>query len=353
MAAADATAPKRRSRWLRPVLGWTALGLGLLALVAHYLTPWPSVLVIRAIFNRGAADASAKLEKHLPKDVTAQSAIRYDPSDPEALLDIYRPANLDPKAPTIVWIHGGGFVSGRRGDITNYLKILAGRGYAVVNIDYTIAPGATYPTPIRQVGQALAFLDREGARLKINRNALVIAGDSAGAQIAAQMANIVTAPDYAKSVDIAPPVRPDQLRGALLYCGVYDVDQLGSGWFIRTVTWAYSGQRDWRSVPGFERFSVAHYVTKAFPPAFISAGNADPLGPQSHIMDEALRKADVPVTSLFYPANHAAKLAHEYQFDLNTPDGQRALDASSTWLASLPREERSAENTAADEKLAR
>lgn len=335
MAAADTAAPQKKSGWLRRVIGWTALGLGLLALAAHYLTPWPSVLVIRAIFDRGAADASAKLEKHLPKDVTVQSAIRYDLNDPDALLDIYRPAKLDPRAPTIVWIHGGGFVSGRRGDITNYLKILAGRGYAVVNIDYTIAPGATYPTPVRQVGQALVFLDREGDRLKINRNALVIAGDSAGAQIAAQMANIVTSPDYAKAVGIAPPVRPDQLRGALLYCGVYDVGQLGSGWFIRTVSWAYSGQRDWRSVPGFERFSVARYVTKAFPPAFISAGNADPLGPQSHIMDEALRKAGVPVTSLFYPADHATKLAHEYQFDLDTPDGQRALDASLAWLARL------------------
>ncbi len=136
----------------------------------------------------------------------------------------------------------------------------------VVNVDYTIAPDAIYPEPIRQVGQALAFLDREGKRLGINRDAFVIAGDSAGAQLAAQTANIITSPDYASAVGIAAPIRAGQLRGALLYCGVYDVAQLGDGWFIRTVTWAYSGKRDWRSVAGFERVSVARYVTKAFPP---------------------------------------------------------------------------------------
>ncbi|MCJ8156860.1 alpha/beta hydrolase fold domain-containing protein [Sphingomonas sp. LaA6.9] len=41
-----------------------------------------------------------------------------------------------------MWVHGGGFVSERRGDLTNYLKVLAGKGFTVVNVDYTIAPEA-------------------------------------------------------------------------------------------------------------------------------------------------------------------------------------------------------------------
>lgn len=60
----------------------------------------------------------------------------------------------------MVWIHGGGFVSGRRGDIENYLKVLAGEGFVVVNVDYTIAPTTTYPTPVRQFSRAVAYLDR-------------------------------------------------------------------------------------------------------------------------------------------------------------------------------------------------
>ncbi len=317
------------------------MALGALTFASHYLTPWPSVLVVRAIFDRGAAEASAKLERHLPQGVVTSSAIRYAPSDPDALLDIHRPARPNQRAPTIVWVHGGGFVSGRREDLTNYLRILAGRGFAVVNVDYTIAPGATYPTPVRQVAAALAFIDREGAKHGLNRDAIVLAGDSAGAQIAAQTANVVTSPAYSRAVGIEPPLRAAQLKGALLYCGVYDLQAMGiarggvMGWFMRTVTWSYSGNRDWRRVPGFELFSVARHLTPDFPPTYISAGNADPLGSQSHIMDAALRRAGVQVQSLFYPANHPAQLGHEYQFDLDSADGQRTLEASVIWLNSL------------------
>jgi acetyl esterase/lipase len=342
MQTADAAVSGKQRSWLRRLVASALLGLGLLALVAHYLTPWPSVLVIRAIFDRGAAEASAKLEKHLPGGVNFERAIRYDPGDRDALLDIYRPANLDPGAPTVVWVHGGGFVSGRREDLSNYLMVLAARGLTVVNVDYTIAPAARYPTPVRQVSRALAFLDRQGRQLGINRKGLVIAGDSAGAQIAAQTANIITSPAYAKLVGIAAPIQPEQLKGTLLYCGVFDISKLGQGkgvfgWFIQTVTWAYSGQRNWRSAPGFEHMSVAGHVTGAFPPTFISAGNSDPLGPQSHIMDAALRKVGVRVQTLFYPADHPAKLGHEYQFDLDAPDGQRSLDNSVAWISALPR----------------
>lgn len=308
---------------------------------AYFLTPWPSVLVIRAIFDKGAADASAKLQKHVPTGIVAQEGIRYDPADPDALLDIYRPKRLNCRVPTIVWVHGGGFLSGRRGDITNYLKVLAGQGFATVSVDYTLAPRATYPTPVRQVSRALAFLVRDGAGLGINPDALVIAGDSAGAQLAAQTANVITSPAYAQEMGIDIPIAPEKLKGALLYCGVYDITQLQHDkggvlrWFVRTVTWAYSGKRDWHEAAGFDRISVAHDVTARFPSTFISAGNGDPLEQQSILMDNALRTAGVPVQSLFYPPDHQPKLGHEYQFDLDTSDGQTALAQSVTWLSGL------------------
>jgi acetyl esterase/lipase len=310
--------------------------LAAIVVAAFLLSPWPSVYVIRTVFNNGAAKASAKLEKHVPKSVTA-TTFRYDANDPDALLDIYRPQRPKAGAPTIVWIHGGGFVSGRREDLTNYLKVLAGRGFNVVNVDYTIAPEAAYPTPIRQVNQALAFLSKEGSRLAIDPSRIVLAGDSAGAQIAAQTAAVITNPDYARQVGIRPGARPSQIAGALLYCGVYDVTRMGGGggilgWFVRSTTWAYSGKRNWQDAKGFETMSVAPNVTGAFPPAFISAGNADPLGPQSVAMAAAIQAKGGEVESLFFPAGHKPPLGHEYQFDLDTAAGNLALDRSVKWL---------------------
>ena len=326
---------------LRKILAWFALLLGFGALAAHYVTPWPSVWAIRAVFDSGAASASAALEKHLPANVTTRAALRYDDADPDALLDLHRPVQLAETAPVVVWIHGGGFVSGRRQDITNYLKILAGRGFITVNVDYTIAPNATYPTPTRQFARALAYLDGNRERLGLGNRRFVLAGDSAGAQLAAQQANLITSPAYAKALGIAAPIAPDRLAGALLHCGVYDVGAMNTGaggvlgWFMRSVTWAYSGQRDWRDAPGFETFSVTNYLTPRFPATFISAGNTDPLLPQSLLMDQKLRAQGVAVDSLFYPADYAPALSHEYQFNLDTAAGRLALDRSVAWLNGL------------------
>lgn len=326
---------------MRKFIAWFALALGLFALAAHFITPLPSVWVVRAVFDSGAATASKALEKHLPKNVSVNSAVVYDPDDPDALLDIYKSSQVDASAPTIVWIHGGGFVSGRREDLTNYLKILAGRGFTVVNVDYTIAPEATYPTPIKQVGKALAYLDSNAAKLGINGNAFVVAGDSAGSQIAAQVANLITSPSYAEEVGIASPIMAEKLKGALLHCGVYDVGAMKTdsggvlGWFMRTVTWSYSGKRDWRDVKGFETFSVSNYLTPQFPPTFISVGNADPLKPQTMLMDQKLRSHGVKVESLFFPDDYKPPLSHEYQFNLDVEAGRQAMDRSVAWLASL------------------
>ncbi|MCJ8156861.1 hypothetical protein [Sphingomonas sp. LaA6.9] len=70
--------------------------LGLLAAaaaiaVAFLLSPWPSVYIIRAIFDKGVAEASGKLEKHVPATVSLHT-LHYDQADSDAVLDVLRPA---------------------------------------------------------------------------------------------------------------------------------------------------------------------------------------------------------------------------------------------------------------------
>ena len=321
-------------KWLLGLLAFSAL-----AGVAFLVSPWPSIMAIRAAFNSGAATASKKLEQHLPAGVIS-STHRYDANDPAAFLDIHRPATANLDGPAIVWIHGGGFVSGQRSDITNYAKVLAGQGFTVVNVDYTIAPEATYPGPIRQVSTALSFLLQRKVELGLGSARFVLAGDSAGAQIAAQTAAVISNPNYARLVGIRTDIKPEQLAGTLLYCGVYDISGMGKdggvlGWFVGSAGWAYSGRRDWREDALFQTMSVAPHITKAYPPAFVSAGNADPLGPQSVAIAQAIGKAGVPVETLFFPPGYKPPLGHEYQFDLDTDAGRLALEKSVAWLRSL------------------
>ena len=312
----------------RVALG-AATAAGALAVAAR-TTPWPSALVIRAVFDRGAARASASLEKHVPRDLVEVTDEAYDVTSPDGRLDVFRPVREEPLS-TIVWVHGGAFVSGSKGDVANYLRVLAGRGLATVGVDYSIAPGARYPEPVRQVAAALAHLVDHADRLGVDTRRMVLAGDSAGAQIAAQVALLVTDPDYAREVGIDVELPASSLRGLVLFCGAYDFTlaqgstRLGS-WLIDTAIWSYLGSSRRHDERTTRQGSVPEHVTSSFPPSFVSAGNGDPLLPHSVALVEALDRYGVDRETLLFPEDHEPRLGHEYQFDLDTHDGREALD---------------------------
>ena len=102
--------------------------------------------------------------------------------------------------------------------------------------------------------------------------------------------------------------------------------------FVRTVLWSYVGTPDHRDAR-VKQLSLPQHVTTAYPPAFITVGNADPLAPQSVAFAEALRAKGVAVDVLFFPADHKPPLPHEYQFFLSTEAGRRALDRSLAFVA--------------------
>lgn len=324
-------------RWALRLLLLLAL-LVAAVLVAFQLSPWPGALLIRAAFDAGAARTAAALQAHAPADVVARLDLVVDAADPDARLDVYLPPPQLGAGPwpVVVWVHGGGYVSGHRRHVGPYARVLAGQGFGVVAVDYTVAPAATYPQPLRQVNAALAYLDAEAARLGLDTSRIVLAGDSAGAHVAAQIANLTRVPSYAATLGIAPALHPDRLRAVLLFCGTYDLALFGdaglAGWFAQTVLWAYSGRRDHADDPFFATASVVRHVTADFPPAFVSAGNADPLLPHSLAFAERLRALGVEVDTLFFAPDHQPALPHEYQFDLDGEAGQRALARAVAFL---------------------
>src|SRR6476659_5705231 len=232
-----------RARGLvRTVALSAATAAGAVAVVAR-TTPWPSALVIRAVFDRGAARSSAALARHVPGDLVEIVDEAYDIASPDGRLDVFRPPRTEP-LPTVVWVHGGAFVSGSKGDVANYLRVLAGRGFTTVGVDYSIAPGSRYPTPVKQVAAALDHLVDHADRLGVDPARIVLAGDSAGAQIAAQVALLASDAAYAKDVGIDVGVPAGALKGLVLFCGAYDFTlaqgstRLGS-WLIDTAIWSY------------------------------------------------------------------------------------------------------------------
>ncbi|QQO10175.1 alpha/beta hydrolase [Breznakiella homolactica] len=336
---------KRSEKKRAAVILLTLAALIAAGITAFSVSPWPAALLIRVSFDRGSDKTAAALAKHVPAGVSSVLNLRYDPEGTDTFLDVYYPSEAEGTRrtyPTIVWVHGGGWLSGNKGQISNYAQILAAAGYTVAAAGYSIAPEAVYPTPLIQINKALAFLAEAGPDLHADPDFLILAGDSAGAHIAAQVACVITSPAYAEELGIVPLIKPSALAGTILYCGTYDtsmVDFSGpmSG-FLRTLLWAYMGNKDFLSDPRFAAASVIGYVTPDFPPSFISAGNGDPLAPHSYAFAEKLTGLGVTAETLFFAADFTPPAGHEYQFNLDTGAGQRALEKSLDFLDRLGNE---------------
>lgn len=323
----------RRKWFLWPV--GTIVSLVLIALVAFNLSPWPGAMLIRYVFDENAAEVKAAMERHAPDGVAAITDERYRPGDDDARLDVYYPEGTGTALPTVVWTHGGAWLSGSKEDHVPWLQLIAAEGYTVVALGYSLAPERTYPTAIHQINDALAYLQQHAERLHIDPENIILAGSSAGAQLTSQTAAIVTNPAYAKALGIAPSLGPEQLKGVVLCAGIYDMEAFVArgdmmrggllGWGVGVTTWAYTGSRDQDSAALAEMSTIDH-VTADYPPAFITGGNGDPLtDAQSRPLAEKLDNLGVATVTLFYPADHEPKLGHEYQFVLDNEDGQAAF----------------------------
>jgi len=313
------------------------VGCVLLVLFIFRVSPAPGAWVIRSVFNRNSAKTLAALEKHQPS-VAINSMLnqQYRKSDTDAKLDVYYPTSTskDITLPTIIWTHGGAWISGDKSNDAPYFKLLAAEGFTVIALNYSLAPEHQYPAPIHQLNDAYAYLQTNASRFHIDSNKFILAGDSAGAQLSSQMGAIITNPKYAHTVGITPSLKPSQLKGLILNCGIYMMDGLTQpdptlpkliGWGDDISVWAYSGTKDF-SDPVIKQMSAYYHVTKDYPPVYISGGNADPLtSAQAKPFADLLTSLGVSVTKNFFTDNHKPALPHEYQFNLDNQDGVTAF----------------------------
>ena len=95
--------------------------------------------------------------------------------------DVYRPDDTTAR-PVVVWIHGGALISGNRKSVPqNLLDLCRNEGYALVSIDYRLAPEVKLPEIVADVEDAFRWLRGDVAKdFQLDPARFVVTGSSAG-----------------------------------------------------------------------------------------------------------------------------------------------------------------------------
>lgn len=129
--------------------------------------------LVTALSTSGPVQAADELVKntHIYKTV-GKTKIRAD---------VYLPDDTKVR-PVVVWIHGGALIMGSRAGVPQLLLDLCRQeGFALVSLDYRLAPEVKLPEIIEDIKDAFAWLRDKGPKLlAIDPDKLVVAGGSAG-----------------------------------------------------------------------------------------------------------------------------------------------------------------------------
>lgn len=132
--------------------------------------------------------------------------------------DLFRPHGEGP-FPLVVFLHGGGWISGDKTMYRDEALWLVPQGYACACIDYRLAPLYPFPTPVGDCQSFVTFASENAATLAIDPNNMTAMGNSAGGHLALMLGlcptNLVTG-------DPTPTV-----HNVVSLCGISDLRDPG------------------------------------------------------------------------------------------------------------------------------
>jgi acetyl esterase/lipase len=213
----------------------------------------------------------------------------------ESKLDVYARRNATGPVPTVINIHGGGWVGGTKEGNTLQLLPYLELGFSIVNVEYRLARVALAPAAVEDCRLALRWVMKNAKVYNFDTTRIVITGGSAGGHLAliTGMLDSTAGFDAPRDWDQTNPVL--KVAAVINWFGITDVKDLLSGPNRQNyaVSWIGNG-KDREELA--TRVSPLSYVRKDLPPIFTIHGTNDQLVPYSHAtrLHAALDKAGVP-----------------------------------------------------------
>lgn len=212
---------------------------------------------------------------------------------------LYAPRDLPASSPGLVFVHGGGWVTGDLDTHDTLCQRIARLGRVrVLALDPKLAPEHPFPTTLEETLAAFRHVIRHASDFGMDPDRVGIGGDSAGGNLSA-VVSLATRHD-----DRRPRM------SALLYpavdatCSQPSITALGSGYILtkESIDWYlghYIGDRsELRTDPRVGPLHAADH--RGAPPSLVVVAGYDPLVDEGVLYAETLKRAGVEVELLRY-----------------------------------------------------
>jgi acetyl esterase len=223
----------------------------------------------------------------------------YGPHPSENLLYIPRKPGSPTRAP-VVYIHGGGWIMGKKELYTRDLYFLADAGYPVFNLEYPLAPEHPHPGILRSLLKAFEWIRENHPDVE----KVHLMGDSAGGNLVMMLGILLSNPNLIE--DLGPEGNDKPTLACHSVVSLYGV--------LDRLTWLENGFPGARLMmecyggkPCMEEKVDANLAITPMdldfdehPPSFLIAGSADPLCESTQICAQRLVTGNGTAESKIY-----------------------------------------------------
>lgn len=244
-------------------------------------------LALVAIGPRAGLAADAP-EIEVAKDVVYGTGAGQD-----LLLDLAAPKGLDHAVPGIIWIHGGAWQGGHKGEFEGLIRKTAQAGYVAVSINYRLAPKFVFPAQIEDCKCAVRWFRANAEKLHVQPDHIGVVGASAGAHLA-MMLGALDADDGLEGEGGSPGVT-SRVQAVVSYAGPTNLQSKYPEVSMPLLATFLGGPASEKQ-DAAKAASPITYVNSGDAPMLLIQGTMDPLVPydQAFQMAEALTRAGVP-----------------------------------------------------------
>lgn len=249
--------------------------------------------------------AMALTYRPIPDDIIYTKKLSYGKEKQQYINTYVRKDLTQEKKPLLIYIHGGGWISGVMPMRNNYVLEWAKKGYYVASVNYTYAPQQVYPYQLNEIFSAIDFILDSADNANIDTDNIVLAGESAGGYF------ITYAGACSKNSAILDKLNIDfrhrdsfNVKAVVSHCGCYNIDRVtdinkkqSSFPDVKMMASTFMGMTlaELRSaVAADTQKLISPVVTSDFPPTFLTWGDKDLLRYEAFDFADELQQNGVP-----------------------------------------------------------